>query len=282
MIWRRRLIALVWIVFVLAVGALVLAWIVRSVEASLAFFPTPGEDLTPASYGAPFTSLSVTTNDGERLTVWQLTHDSPRARIVYFHGNGGNLSLWADILVAIAKRGFDVVAFDYRGYGTSTGKPTEQGLYRDTEAILALVHDRLRRPDLPVIYWGRSLGATMAAYAASLREPDGLILEAAFPSMRAVVRSNPILWALSWFSSYQFPTARFLAHVRAPILLIHGDRDSVIPHALGQQLFEAIDGEKRFVTIPGGDHNDPEPAAPDIYWRAVDELVATSSATRRQ
>lgn len=261
---------------------MVLGWLVRSIEASLAFFPTPGEDITPASYGAPFTTLSVTTSDGEQLTVWHLTDDNPRARIVYFHGNGGNLSLWADILVAIGRRGFDVVAFDYRGYGTSTGKPTEKGLYRDTEAILALVHERLRRADVPVVYWGRSLGGTMAAYAAMLREPDGLILEAAFPSMRAVVRSNPILWALSWFSSYQFPTARFLSNVQAPILLLHGDRDSVIPHALGEELAAAIRGDKRFVTIPGGDHNDPEPAAPDVYWRAVDELVATSSSTRRR
>jgi len=268
------LVSLAWLLAILVLATVVVGWFVRSFEASLAFFPTPGEDATPASYGAPFTPTTVTTSDGERIRVWHLTHDNPRARVVYFHGNGGNLSLWSDILVAIARRGYDVVAFDYRGYGLSTGAPTEQGLYRDTEAVLALVHDRLRRIDIPLIYWGRSLGATMAAYAATLRQPDGVIVESGFPSMRAVARANPVLWALSWFSSYEFPTARFLSQSRARVLVMHGDRDSVIPYGLGQELHAGLSGDTQFVTIKNGDHNDAQPADADAYWRAVDQFTS--------
>lgn len=273
---------MLWLTLAAVVLLLVaVAALVRTYQAKLAFFPIRGEDETPGSYDVPFTPITITTSDGERIRVWHLTHERPRARVVYFHGNGGNLSMWSEILAAIARRGYDVVAFDYRGYGLSTGTPSEQGLYRDTEAVVALVNDRLRRTDLPVVYWGRSLGATMATYAATLREPDGVILESGFPSMRAVVRSSPILWALSWLSSYQFPAARFLESSRAPALVIHGDRDSVIPYELGQELYAAIPAHKQFVTVKGGDHNDAEPADPDTYWRAIDEFVATSSSPRR-
>jgi fermentation-respiration switch protein FrsA (DUF1100 family) len=280
MVRRSRLLSLMWLAAAVVLVTVLVGWLVRSHEAGLAFFPTRGEDATPGAYGVPFTPTTVATSDGQRLRVWHITHDSPRARVVYFHGNGGNLSLWSDILVAISRQGFEVVAFDYRGYGQSTGTPSEQGLYRDVEAVLGLVNDRLRRVDVPVIYWGRSLGSTMAAYAATLREPNGVIVEAGFPSMRAVVRSHPILWALSWFSTYEFPTARFLAATRAPVLVMHGDADSVIPYALGQQLYAALPGGNRFVTIKNGDHNDAEPEDAAAYWTAIDQFISAAGGRR--
>jgi fermentation-respiration switch protein FrsA (DUF1100 family) len=271
MLWGRRM--LWWIAAAIIAIALV-RWLVRAYEARLAFFPSRGENATPAAYGVLFTVLNVTTADGEQLRGWHLARENPRAQIVYFHGNGGNLSLWSDVLVALWQQGYDVVAFDYRGYGASTGAPSERGLYRDVDAIVAFVHERLGRPGAPLIYWGRSLGTTMAAYATTLREPAGVVLEAGFPSVRAVVRSSPILWALSWFSSYEFPTARWLSAARAPVLVLHGDADSVIPYRLGQQLYAALRGRKQFVTIRGGDHNDLTPRDPKAYWDAVATFVA--------
>src|SRR5918994_1248333 len=94
-----------------------LRWIVRYYEPQLAFFPIKGEDATPAAYGVPFTPLNVNTADGERIRVWHMAGANARAQVVYFHGNGGNLSMWAEILVPMARHGFDVIAFDYRGYG---------------------------------------------------------------------------------------------------------------------------------------------------------------------
>lgn len=195
------------------------------------------------------------------------------AQVVYFHGNGGNLSVWADILVRLWQQGFDVVAVDYRGYGLSTGSPSEQGLYRDVDAVVSFVDGKLRRATLPLVYWGRSLGASMAAYAASVRGPAGVILEAGFPTGRSVLETNPVMLAMSFAASYRFPTAEFMRSVTAPALVIHGDRDSVIPYRLGQRLHDALPGPKRFVTIPGGDHNDPEPADPALYWGAVHDFV---------
>ena len=269
------MIRIVALALAIVVALAVVRWLIRYYEPQLAFFPMKGEDATPAAYGVPFAPFTVTTADDERIRVWHLPHPNPRAQIVYFHGNGGNLSMWSDILVPIARQGFDVIAFDYRGYGLSTGTPTESGLYRDVDAVLAVAHGRLRRAGAPMIYWGRSLGTTMAAYAATVRKPAGVIVEAGFPSMRSVVRSNPMMLAASWFATYQFPTARYIASTTVPVLVLHGDRDSIIPFQLGRELFEAIPGPKQFVTIKGGDHNDAAPADPAAYWAAVDAFTRT-------
>ncbi|MGQ0734999.1 MAG: alpha/beta hydrolase [Acidobacteriota bacterium] len=255
------------------VALLVVGWLVRLVEGRLAFFPLSGEDVTPQAFGVEFTATTVSTADGERVLIWHLPRSDGRARVVYFHGNGGNLSMWAPILVDLWRQGFELYALDYRGYGLSTGAPTEQGLYRDVEATLAFVAAPPRDPAMPLVYWGRSLGTTMAAYAASVRAPDGVVLEAGFPSIRGVLQGNPLVWLLSFASSYRFPTAAFMSAVECPTLVLHGDRDEVIPFRQGQRLFESIRGPKTFVAIPGGRHNDSVPADTAAYWNAVHDFA---------
>jgi uncharacterized protein len=262
-----------------------MAVLVRLSESSFAFFPIAGETTTPLEFGLPYETISIATGDGEQLRAWAIApaaesvaerhyvRDERRARIVYFHGNGGNLSNWAPILAGITRQGYSVLAFDYRGYGKSTGYPSERGLYRDVDAVVKHFLEGPQR-GVPVVYWGRSLGAAMAAYAATVRAPDGLILESAFPDGRALVRSSPPMAILSLFSTYRFPAAQFMQRVRAPVLMMHGDGDSVVPFGLGQALFETIHEPKRFFTIRGGDHNDAAPRDPRAYWEAVGEFVA--------
>jgi fermentation-respiration switch protein FrsA (DUF1100 family) len=266
------------IIVLLVVMVLVLAVLVRWFEPRLAFFPFAGESQTPAAFGLSYTPLTIETDDGERLRAWHLPRGDALARVVYFHGNGGNLSVWCDVLAGIARQGFDVVAVDYRGYGLSTGAPTERGLYRDVDATIRFVDERLGRRDLPLIYWGRSIGTAMAAYAASRRAPDGIVLESGFPSARAILEGNPVMAALSRLATYRFPTAEWMSGVKAPVLVLHGDRDQVIPYRLGEQLYAALRGPKRFVTIAGGDHNDPMPADGERYWSAVREFVTSIPA----
>jgi fermentation-respiration switch protein FrsA (DUF1100 family) len=242
----------------------------------MAFVPFPGEAETPRDFGVPFEALTIDTADGERLRAWLMTPPPPqaaRARILYFHGNGGNLSNWSPIVAGVARRGYSVLAVDYRGYGLSTGRPTERGLYRDVDAVVA----RQAAPNeaaLPLIYWGRSLGGAMAAYAATVRKPDGVIIEAGFPSARAAVRASPVLAVLSLLASYRFPAGEYLNQANVPVLMLHGDRDRVIPFALGRELFEQVTAPKEFVTIAGGDHNDAAPPDPQAYWAAIDRFIA--------
>ena len=189
-----------------ALAMIVLALGVRWLEPRFAFFPSAGEQDTPAALGVRFEGATLTTQDGEQLRGWFVPSAAPRALVVYFHGNGGNLSVWLPILAEIQKQGFSVAAIDYRGYGASTGRPTEQGLYKDVDAALEWSR-RLVTAGVPVVYWGRSLGTTMAAYAAAKRRPGALILESGFPSARSVLRGSPLLAFLSVFSTYRFPTA---------------------------------------------------------------------------
>lgn len=259
-------------ILILVLGGLRL--LVRAIEPRMAFFPWHGEHETPSSYGVAFEPRSIRTSDGETLRAWWIPHPDPLADVVYFHGNGGNLSIWVDILLSVQARRFNVLAVDYRGYGVSSGRPTEQGLYRDVEATLEHFHAQLKTTSRPVIYWGRSLGCAMAAYAATRRSPDALVLEAGFPDVRSLLRGSLVLGPLAWFASYRFATAAMLQDHEVPMLVMHGDRDSVIPFEQGKQLFDQLrTTKKRFHTIEGGDHNDAVPNHAEDYWRAVYELV---------
>jgi fermentation-respiration switch protein FrsA (DUF1100 family) len=264
---------LVLIFGILAVFGFLCAF-VRFVEPRVAFFPTSGETVTPHDFGVEYEPLTTETRDGERLHGWAISESSVYAHILYFHGNGGNLSLWAPILTAIATHGYAVVAFDYRGYGLSMGHPTERGLYYDVEAVV----ERFQRgtpSGVPIIYWGRSLGVAMASYAATIREPDGLILESGFPDARSLLRDSPLLWVFAHLSSYRFSATEFLRCLRSPVpaLVLHGDGDHIVPISQGRALFDAIAAPKRFVTLRGGDHNDLMPPDPETYWEALTEFT---------
>ena len=260
-------------VIVTAVAAVVmLVALVRYLEPRFAFFPDAGESGTPAELGLAFESSTIATADGERLRAWTLPHAAPRATVVYFHGNGGNLSMWLPILAGLYRQGFTVHAIDYRGYGASTGRPTERGLYRDVEATLDWLPPHLDR-GVPLVYWGRSLGTAMAAYAAARRRPAGLILESGFPDARSLLRTSPPLAVLGLFSSYRFATATYAQRAQCPILVLHGDDDHVIPYALGRALYEELPEPRTFVRIRGGDHNDVAPADADAYWTAIGSFI---------
>ena len=259
----------------LLVAAAVLVGIfafVRAIEPRVAFFPTPGEDAVPSAAGLAFEAVTIDTADGERLRAWLLPNPHSRATIVYFHGNGGNLSVWLPILAGVQRHGFTVAAFDYRGYGASTGRPTERGLYRDVDAMIEWIA-HLARPEVPLVYWGRSLGTPMAAYAATRRRPDRLILEAGFPDARSVLRGSLPLTVLSLFSSYRFPTADYARRAGCPVLVLHGDDDRVIPIVNGRALFDALPEPKRFLVVSGADHNDVAPPHPEEYWRVVESFI---------
>ena len=179
------------------------------------------------------------------------------------------------MLADLHQRGFSVLAVDYRGYGGSTGSPSEQGVYRDGEAATAYFRQRLVQRGVPVIYWGRSLGCAVASYVAAKSPPDGVILESPFPDVAYLFRGNPVMKALSVFSSYRFATSQHLEGYRGPLLVVHGDADSIIPFAAGKRVFDAAPTTlKTFAALPGADHNDVYATHP-AYAAILDTFVAT-------
>ena len=262
---------LVTLVVVLAVLKLLVWWL----EPRMAFYPIRGVQDTPARFNLPFADVRIPTSDGETLHAWWLEHPQARAQVIFFHGNGGNLSLWLDVIAEQRQRGFSVLAVDYRGYGASTGTAGERGLYLDAEASVRLFHERFRKAGVPVIFWGRSIGVAPAASATGQTAPDGLVLESPFPDIGAALRGNPVMRALSLLSSYEFPTSRLMEQYDGPLLVIHGDRDVLIPYAAGRELFErSRSTPKEFVTIEGAEHNDLHVVNPKAYWAAIDRFVA--------
>ena len=246
-------------------------------QSRMAFFPSRGIQRTPESAGLPYTDLRIVTSDGVALHGWWLEHPTPRGQVIYWHGNGGNLSLWLDVFVDIRRRGFSVLAVDYRGYGGSEGSPSEKGIYRDAEAVIAYHARHLRRDHSPTIYWGRSLGSVVASYAAARQPADALILEAAFPDARFLFAGNPLLLGLSLLSTYRFPTAKHLESYRGPLLIVHGDADTLIPFPAGQKVFErAVSPQKVFLPLKGVTHNENY-ANRSEYWLALDRFVEAAS-----
>ena len=269
--------------FIAVVAILVgLKLLVMLLEPRMAFYPIRGVQESPALAGLPFENVEIPTPDGERLHAWWLDASDARAQVVFFHGNGGNLSLWLDAIIGIRRHGYSVLALDYRGYGSSTGRPSESGLYRDAEAAIQMFRDRFRKPGAPIVYWGRSIGAPVAAHAAGTVPPDGVILESPMPDVRSLLRTNPVLWLLSFFSSYRFPTARLVRSYAGPLLIVHGDRDSIVPHSGGRRVFDASPApRKTFVTIAGADHNDLHLVNTRQYWDAIEAFMSGITPTVR-
>jgi fermentation-respiration switch protein FrsA (DUF1100 family) len=171
---------------------------------------------------------------------------------LYLHGNAGNITHRADHLVAIREAGSEVFIIDYRGYGKSDGSPTEAGMYRDADAAYQYLLDQGYEANRIVVH-GESLGTAAAVDLASRKSCAGVVLEAPFPSARAVART--VLPVIGPLLVSGLETGRKIKQVKAPVLIIHGDRDEVIAYDLGREVFEAANDPKEFWTLEGSGHN---------------------------
>jgi fermentation-respiration switch protein FrsA (DUF1100 family) len=223
---------------------------------AMLFFPSRTIEGTPAEAGLAYRDVRFATDDGERLHGWWVTRRAPGlGHVLLCHGNAGNVGdrvLHAALLTAV---GFDVLLFDYRGYGHSSGKPSEQGTYRDARAALACL---LRQPDVDrarVLYLGESLGGAVAIELALAHPPAGLVLLSAFTSVREMARAHyPLIPAALVPDAY--PSLRLIGGLRSPLLVLHGEDDAIVPVEHGRALLHAAPGPKRLRIVAGVGHND--------------------------
>lgn len=215
------------------------------------------EKLEPAlsySFGVPHQEISITTPDGETLNALLFSPvDSSKGLILYFHGNSGSLKRWGGIAAPLTAYNFHVLVVDYRGYGKSTGKPDEQGLYADAQAVWQWAQSALAPPRL-VIY-GRSLGSAVASYLASKTNPDLLILETPFHNLQGAV--NPVFRPLVKIFPlrYSFPTIDWVAEASCKKLLFHGTADPVVALQSALKLKAVLRPSDEFVILEGGTHD---------------------------
>lgn len=223
---------------------------------SLLYFPSRMIAATPAAAGLAFDDVLFEAGDGVRLHGWWVpAQGTAIGQLLYCHGNGGNLGDRVAHIAQLVAAGLDVLAFDYRGYGRSDGRPSEPGTYRDARAA----HDVLLRQPASTaartIYLGESLGGAVALKLASERPPAGLILQSAFTSIRDVARLH-YPWIPRALVPDAYPSLRLIADLQIPLLVIHGDRDQVVPPFHAEELFAVATGPKRLEIFPGVGHDD--------------------------
>ncbi len=264
----------------LALGGLLAIGMIGLLENFLLYHPHRQLDLTPRTYGVDYENVHLETEDGARIHGWYVAPQEANGPVLLWaHGNAGNLSHRAENIAFIQKElGAGVFLFDYRGYGKSEGRPSEEGLYADGRAAYAWLTGRM--PHERVFLFGRSIGAAVVVrLAVEGKRARGLILESPFENIIAMGKKLFPFLPVGWFISQKFDNASMIPEVEMPLLILHGDRDGIVPHAQGKRLYEAARApHKRFFTIRGAGHNDTYLAGGATYWDAWRDFLQNPGA----
>ena len=226
-------------------------------QGSMLFLPSiPSRELaaTPAAVGFSYASVEIETSDGETLHGWFVPASEERAVLLFFHGNAGNISHRLDSLRMFNSLGLSVLMFDYRGYGLSSGRPTEQGTYEDAQAAWRHLVDIRGVSADRIILFGRSLGGAVATWLAVQQAPGALIIESTFRSVPELAAD--IYWFLPVRSlaRIEYPVERLIGEVSTPVLIVHSRDDEIIPFSHAEALHAAAGTDSQLLVIDG-DHN---------------------------
>lgn len=235
--------------------------------------PSHPVQATPADVGLAYEPLKLHTADGETLDAWFIPAPDARRTLLYVHGNGGNIGHRFDPIGVFHRLGLNVLIFDYRGYGASTGSPDEAGTYADALAAWTYLVQRRHIPPDEIVLFGESLGGAVAAWLAERHAPAALIIYASFTSVQDMAQQLYPLLPARLLVRYRYDTRDSLARLACPVLIMHSPDDEIIPFSHGQALFRAAHGPKRFLELRGG-HNDALLVSREDYARGVAEFLA--------
>jgi fermentation-respiration switch protein FrsA (DUF1100 family) len=212
--------------------------------------------------------VSLTTTDGVRLEAWYWPGERP-ATLVIFHGNGGHRGHRLEWVEALHALGWGVFILDYRGYGGSEGSPSEDGLYHDAEAALAWLKSHTVAKQSKIVLFGESLGGGVAVEMARRHPPAALLLQSAFSSAIDVGKSAYPFLPVSALMRDRFENVTKIGEVQCPLLMIHGNNDSIVPMRFGRKLFDAANEPKKWYEVEGAGHNDLLWVGGDAYFEHV-------------
>jgi len=218
----------------------------------------PTRDLvaTPADLGLEYESLDLLTSDNERINAWYIPATSRTDKTVLFlHGNAGNISHRLDTINIFNQLGFNFLIIDYRGFGKSTGKPSEKGTYEDAETAWKYLLEEKNLSSNEIIIAGRSLGGGVAAELAKNVQPVMLILESTFTSMPEVSAEHYPFMPTNLIVKHRYETNKKLKDIHCPILFSHSKNDEVIPYEHSQRNYAAANEPKQFIELRGGHGN---------------------------
>jgi uncharacterized protein len=247
-------------------------------ERQFIFFPEKELLLTPDQVHLPFREVYFPAADGVLLHGWLIPGEPAAPLVLFMHGNAGNISHRLDNLLLLRQQlGVSIFIFDYRGYGRSTGTPSEQGTYDDARGALTWLQSE-GWESARTFYFGRSLGAAVALQLALEQRPAGLILETPFTSIPAMGRHHyPLLWLLlGWSLDARYDNLHKISENHAPLLILQGDRDAIVPEAMARQLFARANEPKIFHLIRRAGHNDTYETGGNAYWQVWRDFVRKS------
>ena len=249
------------------IAVLFLLGYLRYFEYKSLYFPMEDLEYTPADISLSYSDEYITTGDGMKLNAWLIPAKDSRFTLLFCHGNGGNISHRINKIEILNSLGVSVFIFDYRGYGRSTGRPSERGLYKDALAAYEyLVSEKKISPDRIILY-GESLGGAVATHLALERPVEALITESAFTSTPDIARELYPFFP-TFFISSRFDTLAKIKDIRVPKLIMHAKEDDIVPFNHSVRLFNASSEPKRHVVLEGS-HNDSHQDSRDIYLSEI-------------
>jgi uncharacterized protein len=226
-------------------------------QSHLIYYPHIGRDMvaTPRTHGLDYEEVEIPTDDGEKLAAWWVPVTRPRGTVLMFHGNAGNISHRIDYLRMFHRLGYSSLIIDYRGYGRSTGIPSEEGTYRD--ALAAWRHLTKQRGIAAddIVLFGESLGGAVASWLAARHAPRALVLASTFTSVPDL--GQEIYWFLPvrLISRFSYDNLANLKAIDAPVLIAHSRGDEIVPYGHAKRLYAAARAPKAMLELRGG-HND--------------------------
>lgn len=246
-----------------------------SMVEKVAFFPDTRTIVPVAELPANCRLVNFDTDDGVKIQAlyFEAPNDArPKRVIIYFHGNGGNMYGRIPAAQRLCTMGVDVFLVSYRGYAQSQGKPSEKGIYIDGRSAVKYVTQNLSYRIQDVFIYGRSLGTTVAVEVAQNAGIGGLILIT--PLSNGVDYAKALGYGCAGSLAHgTFDSLSKIPHVHCPLLVIHGTKDEIVPYNLGVKLFDAFHGEKKFVPIPDGGHNNLEVVNPELFWGSIKDFL---------
>ena len=242
------------------------------------YYPEPWQDRDWARLsGLPLEEVWFQAADGVRLFGWYVESAADRPVMLWCHGNAGNISHRLENLKLLFRLGLSVFLFDYRGYGRSqTVRPGERGLYDDAYGAYDYLTRTRKIRSERIVLFGRSLGTTVAGELAVQRPASALILESSFPSIEAVAKFHYGGLPVHWLLGAEHRLIDRLPQLSLPKLIIHGDKDDIIPIDLGRQVFDAALPPKEWCLIHGAGHNDTYVVGGGVYFRRLGEFIRKS------
>lgn len=241
-------------------------------QSKYVYFPTSDIAATPSDAGLFYEDIMLKTSDGINISGWYIPAENQRGTILFFHGNGGNISHRIEFIEMFYELNLSTFIIDYRGYGKSEGKPSEEGTYLDAEAAWDYVVDEKKINPSRIIIYGRSLGAPIGTRLAEKHKPATLILDSTFTSIKDIgARLYPFLPVRRFFK-FEYNTIEYLKGVDCSVLIIHSRDDSYIPFSHAERLFEVVDNKKELVET-FGDHNTNFIVSREDYKNSIDFFI---------